>query len=43
MSLILAHITAFEMSSYLVVFALGCLAGGAAVVRFLRRSDADRG
>ena len=39
MSILLGHITSFEMTSHLAIFALGCLLGGVAAVRFLRRSD----
>ena len=39
MTILMAHVTSFEMTSYLAVFALGCLLGGAATVRFLRRSE----
>jgi len=35
---LMAHLTAFEMSSHLVIFALGCLVGAAAAIGFLRRS-----
>ena len=39
MSILMGHLTAFEMSSHLALFALGCLLGAVAAVRFLRRSD----
>jgi hypothetical protein len=43
MSILMAHITSFEMTSFLTVFALGCLLGGAATLRFLRsRERSDR-
>jgi hypothetical protein len=39
MSILMGHITSFEMSSHIALFVLGCVVGAVAAVRFLRRSE----
>jgi hypothetical protein len=39
MNILMAHVTPLEMTGYLTVFALGCLLGAVAVLRFLRHGE----